>query len=65
MTPTTTNDIRQNIEAYAEHHRLQAEQHRATARRKRGCPDCGGPVSSSIEDFYCAELCGWSQARRS
>lgn len=27
------------------------------------CPDCGGPISSSVEDFYCAELCGWSRQR--
>lgn len=27
------------------------------------CPRCGGPVSASVEDFYCAELCGWSAWR--
>jgi hypothetical protein len=27
------------------------------------CPKCKGPLSSSVEDVYCAELCGWSEPR--
>lgn len=41
----------------------KAQKERADPVTPAACPNCGAPVSTSVEDRYCAELCGWSEPR--